>query len=142
MDGPKVLFQETESQRNLLMSSLLYSRAFNKPVSLHPPEYVPITILGDENKAIRAKAVNMISKIRRIEEKEPQHKSSLREFHILHSSSSLKNIKNEYQQCTSNIALCQILCKFNYVRGRDTPRGQGLNDVQFQKKFAFSIILA
>jgi len=59
MDESKVLFPEIESQRNLLTNVL--------PVIIHqnrffaPSKNVLLTMLGNENKAIWAKAVNMIS---------------------------------------------------------------------------------
>ena len=44
------------------------------------PENVFLTMLGDDNKAIRAKAVNMISKVRRNNEREAHNDTSIESF--------------------------------------------------------------
>ena len=56
----------------------IIQQCFQQNCYLAHPENVLVTMLGDDDKAIRAKAVNMILKIRRNNEIEAHNHASLR----------------------------------------------------------------
>ena len=76
-------FQEIEFMRKLfsddsLLPIILQNIQYN--CYFAHPENVLLTVLGDDNKAIRAKSVNMISKIRRKNKREAHNHTSLESF--------------------------------------------------------------
>ena len=87
MDGPKTLFEEICSQKELFEGTSLLSiiqQSVQRNCCFAHPENLLLAMLGDEDVNIRAKAVEMIVKIRHAQEShegESEH-VKMREFHL------------------------------------------------------------
>ena len=81
LDEPKLLFTEIQAQINLF-SGTNELKALQQNCYFAHPENLLLAMLGDEDKAIRAKAVNVIQKIRNGEEGNQEgERDPVREFH-------------------------------------------------------------
>lgn len=89
MDGPSILFQEVQSQKTLFKDSeelQVLQQSVQQNCYFAHPENVLLAMLGDNEKIVRAKAVKLITKIRRTgsssTDSSQSPNPSVREFHL------------------------------------------------------------
>ena len=82
MDRPKILFTEIQAQINLF-SGTNELRALQKNCYFDHLENLLLVMVGDEDKTVKAKAVNVIPKIRYAEVGNQEgERNPIREFHL------------------------------------------------------------